>query len=270
MQSFRLIRGHLPLLVSIPHMGVMVPGDIRGRMTPEGRRLPDTDWHLDRLYDFARQMGASILMSVYSRYVIDLNRSTDDATLYPGQVKTGLVPLQTFAGEDIYQADEEPDSIENVNRIGAYWYPYHDALKAELARMRDQFGYALLYDAHSIKSEVPRLFDGVLPDLNIGTVHGASCDTGMEKAVAAAASHGNYHAVQNGRFVGGYITRAYGRPDDGVHAVQMEIACRNYMDENSFAYDEEKAGNLSVVLQEVMSAMLSWGEGRYAASSKEK
>ncbi len=270
MQAFRLIRGTLPLLVSIPHMGVMVPADIRTRMTTEGRRLPDTDWHLDRLYDFARQMGASILMSTYSRYVIDLNRSTDDATLYPGRVKTGLVPLQTFSGDDIYQADEEPDSIENVNRIGAYWYPYHDALKAELSRMKQDFGYALLYDAHSIKSEVPRLFDGVLPDLNIGTVHGTSCDAGMESAIGAAAAQGDYSVVQNGRFVGGYITRAYGQPNADIHAVQMEIACRNYMSGDSFAYDEEKASKLSSVLEGVMRAMLIWGDARYASYSNEK
>lgn len=239
-------------------MGTFVPPDIKGRMTEAALRLPDTDWHVDRLYWFAAEMGASILMSTHSRYVIDLNRPQDDTSLYPGQVKTGLCPLETFAGEKIYKSGEEPDDIEKVNRIGAYWLPYHETLEAELQRIRKEFGYAILYDAHSIKSEVPRLFDGRLPDLNIGSVKGASCAPKLAAAALQAASGKDYSAVLDGRFIGGYITRHYGQPQDNIHALQMELAEINYMDENyPYHYDEKKAVKFQAVLKGVLSALLS-------------
>lgn len=258
MQARRLIQGTAPLLVSIPHMGVSVPADVKKRMTREGQRLADTDWHVDRLYDFAIGMGASVLMPVYSRYVIDLNRPEDDEDLYPGQVKTGLCPLETFDGQRIYREGEEPDAIEKANRIGAYWLPYHETLQAELERIKSVHGHAVLYDAHSIKSVVPRLFDGRLPDLNLGTARGASCDEKLAQAALAAASSGDYSAVLNGRFVGGHITRHYGRPAGNVHAIQMELAQVNYMDEDTFAYLPEKAEKLQEVLKRVIAALLDY------------
>lgn len=258
MQARRLIQGTAPLLISIPHMGVNVPADVKKRMTREGQRLADTDWHVDRLYDFAIGMGASVLMPAYSRYVIDLNRPENDESLYPGQVKTGLCPLETFDGQKIYKDGEEPDAIEKANRIGAYWLPYHDALQAELARIKSVHGHAVLYDAHSIRSVVPRLFDGRLPDLNLGTAKGASCDEKLAQAVLAAASSGNYSAVLNGRFVGGHITRHYGRPADNIHAIQMELAQVNYMDEETFAYLSEKAEMLREILRRVITSLLEW------------
>jgi N-formylglutamate amidohydrolase len=258
MQARRLIQGTAPLLISIPHMGVNVPADIKKRMTRDGLRLADTDWHVDRLYDFAVGMGASVLMPAYSRYVIDLNRPENDESLYPGQVKTGLCPLETFDGHKIYKDGEEPDAIEKANRIGAYWMPYHDTLQAELARIKSVHGRAVLYDAHSIKSEAPRLFDGRLPDLNLGTAKGASCDEDLAQAALAAASSGNYSAVLNGRFVGGHITRHYGRPAGNIHAIQMELAQVNYMDEETFAYLPEKAEMLREVLRRVVTALLDY------------
>ena len=191
MQIRRLIQGTTPLLISIPHMGAFLPPNLRRRMTAAALKLPDTDWHVDRLYRFAAEMGASVLMAAHSRYVVDLNRPPDDGELYPGQVKTGLCPRETFAGEKIYKTGEEPDGIEKLNRVAVYWLPYHETLLAELERIKEEYGYAILYDAHSIKSAVPRLFEGRLPDLNLGSVNGVSCAEGMAAAALQAAAAGN-------------------------------------------------------------------------------
>lgn len=264
MQRRQLIQGNLPLLISIPHMGVFVPADIKRRMTKEAQALPDTDWHVDKLYWFAKDMGASLLMATHSRYVVDLNRPMDDAHLYPGQVKTGLCPLETFDGEKLYTEGDEPDEIEKVNRVASYWQPYHETLEDELARLKAKFGYAILYDAHSIRTEVPRLFDGKLWDLNLGTAKGTSCGAGMGEAGLKAAETGRFSSVLNGRFVGGYITRHYGQPQDDIHALQMELTWGNYMDEAPpYGYRADKAAELQPVLKNVLEALLGWGRARY-------
>lgn len=264
MQVRRLIRGDTPLLVSIPHMGTFLPPDIKRRLTPQALKLPDTDWHLDRLYGFAEKMGIGILMSTHSRYVIDLNRPQEDTDLYPGQVKTGLCPLETFAGEKIYRDDEAPDDIEKINRISAYWLPYHETLAEEIARIKAQFGYAILYDAHSIKSQVPRLFEGTLWDLNLGSAHDQSCAPEMSQAARAAAASGAYSAVLNKRFVGGHITRHYGQPAQNIHAIQMELVCKSYMEEQlPYGYAQDKAKQLQPVLAAVLQSLLDWGRARY-------
>lgn len=259
MQVRRLIRGSSPLLISIPHTGTYVPSGIKRHLSEEGLRLADTDWHVERLYDFASGMGAGMLSATHSRYVIDLNRPPDDEALYPGQHKTGLCPLKTFAGEEIYLADEGPDEIEKPNRVAAYWLPYHETLQEELSRLREKHGYAILYDAHSIRSECPLLFEGKLPDLSLGTAKGISCAPAIEKAVMVAVEASGYSCVLNGRFVGGYITRYYGRPQDNIHAIQMELAQANYMNEDPpYHYDEEKAPQLQKALKGVISALLEW------------
>jgi len=215
MKAYHLYRGTSPLLISVPHSGTFVPPDIKRRLSTPAIKLPDTDWHQEKIYyDMREALGASLLAATHSRYVVDLNRSPTDEDLYPGQVKTGLVPLETFAGEKIYLPGEEPDHIEKANRVTAYWYPYHDALAEELARIKSEWGFALLYDGHSICSTVPRLFDGALTDLNIGTARGTSCAPALEKAFYGALEDKGYSTVLNGRFVGGYITRRYGKPAD--------------------------------------------------------
>lgn len=264
MQVKRLIQGTTPLLISIPHMGTFLPADIKDRMTDTALRLPDTDWHVDQLYWFAVEMGASLLMPTHSRYVVDLNRPQDDADLYPGQVKTGLCPLYTFSGEKLYKEGEEPDEMEQINRVAAYWVPYHEALQAELARLKEEFGYALLYDAHSICSHVPMLFEGRLPDLNLGSARGASCAPDMAAAALKAASNSDFSPVLNGRFIGGYITRHYGQPQNHVHALQMELTWINYMDEKyPYAFDGKKAAKLQATLKDVLQALLAWGKSNY-------
>jgi len=248
--------GNLPLLISVPHDGCHVPDDMRARMTEAGLALPDTDWHVAELYDFARDLGASIQVANYSRYVVDLNRSAADDVLYPGQLVTGLCPEETFSGKAIYDG-EGVGEAEKAQRVSRYWQPYHEQLAATLAAMRDEHGYALLWDAHSISSRVPRLFDGELAELNIGSNDGASCPGEVSAAIAAVASDSPYSSVVNARFKGGFITRHYGQPASGVSAMQLEIAQRSYMDEVTQVFDPEKAGRLRVTLRDMLDAFLT-------------
>jgi len=253
-----LTPGDIPLLVSFPHAGTDIPQSIARRMTPAALLRADTDWHLPRLYDFVRQMGASTLVPSYSRYVIDLNRPPEDSNLYPGQDTTGLLPLDSFRREPLYLHGEEPDAVETDERRAAYWQPYHDALRAELARMRAAHGVALLWDAHSISSVLPRFFEGRLPDLNLGTAGGGSCASAVQAAAEAVlASQTAFTHVANGRFKGGYITREYGRPADGVHALQLEICHATYMDEAPpFTYRPELAARVQPLLKRVLDAVV--------------
>ncbi|MCU0898487.1 MAG: N-formylglutamate deformylase [Burkholderiales bacterium] len=260
MDPYRFRAGHAPLLVSIPHMGTYVPEEIASRLTPAARALPDTDWHLDQLYDFLDEMGASVLMATHSRYVVDLNRPPDDASLYPGQDVTGLVPVDTFARESLY-AGALPDAAEIAQRRERYWRPYHDRLATELARLREQHGYVLLWDAHSIASRVPRFFDGRLPDFNLGTGGGTAADPALAGALlSAVASARGYTAVLDGRFKGGYITRRYGDPASRVHAIQLELAQETYMQESPpYAFDESRAAQVRPHLRRLLETLLAWG-----------
>ena len=266
MEIFRFSAGAAPLLVSIPHCGTRVPDALAARMTPEALALPDTDWHVDRLYDFAGGLGASVLAATHSRYVIDLNRPPDNAPLYPGADNTGLCPTTTFAREPIYRAGQEPGEDDISRRTDTCWRPYHERLEAELARIRGSHGFALLFDAHSIRSRVPRFFAGRLPDLNLGTADGASADAGLGARFEAIGQGADgYSSVLNGRFKGGYITRNYGRPSEGVHAVQLELSEITYMDEDPpYAWREDRASRIRPVLKALLEEMLAWAGERGA------
>ena len=254
---FTLHRGDAPLLLSLPHDGSLIPPALAQRMVPAARRAPDTDWHVSRLYAFARELGASILVPRHSRYVVDLNRPEDDVSLYPGQNTTGLCPIVQFSGEPVYLEGQGPDAAEVAARVDTYWRPYHQSLQSELARIRAQHGRAVLWEGHSIRGEVPFLFEGRLPDLNLGTAAGASCSPALQSRLEAVlAAQDEYDWVANGRFKGGHITRHYGDPGNGVDAVQLEISQRNYMDETSFDWDEGKAARLQRVLRALLEAAL--------------
>jgi N-formylglutamate deformylase len=259
-EGYTFQRGDLPLLLSVPHDGRDIPEDLRARMTPAGLDLPDTDWHVARLYDFAHAEGATVIVAHWSRYVVDLNRSPDDGVLYPGQLVTGLCPAHTFAGDPIYRDGQEISAEERAARVKTYWQPYHDRIVATLDGFRARFGYALLWDAHSIPGTVPRLFDGELPVLNIGTNSGRSCPAVVEERVVEPARQSGNEFVVNGRFKGGYITRRYGDPDGRIAAIQLEIAQRAYMNESTRIYDEEKADRLRTTLQAMLSAMRDAGK----------
>ncbi len=255
---FTLHRGVAPLLVSLPHDGSVVPAPLAARMVEGARVAPDTDWHVARLYAFARELGASILVPRHSRYVVDLNRPEDDTSLYPGQNTTGLCPALQFSGEPVYLDGQAPDAAEVAARVETYWRPYHDALQDELARVRATHGRAVLWEGHSIRGALPFLFEGRLPDLNLGTAAGISCSPALQARLEAVlAGQDDYDWVANGRFKGGYITRHYGDPANGVDAVQLEISQRTYMDEASFEWDERKAARLQRVLHALLGAALA-------------
>ena len=257
MDVFALHRGTAPLLVSLPHDGTELPDDIAERMAESARRVPDTDWHVSRLYAFARELGASMIVPKYSRYVVDLNRPPDDESLYPGQNTTGLCPLVQFSNEPIYQEGQEPTKREIAQRVKKYWRPYHEALAEELTRIRSQHGRVVLWEGHSIKSVVPFLFDGRLPDFNLGTSGGASCSAGLQrKLVHLLEAQKDFTFVANGRFKGGYITRHYGKPIDGVDAIQLELAQLNYMNEDTFEYDESKAPRVQALIRALLESAL--------------
>ncbi|MGS1125394.1 N-formylglutamate deformylase [Rhodanobacter sp. UC4437_H4] len=258
MDTFTLHRGRVPLLISLPHDGSFIPADIAARMPPAARRSPDTDWHVARLYEpLAEALGASVLKPAASRYVVDLNRPADGHALYPGQRETGLVPLIGFDGEPLYCDGDAPDAAEVQRRINEYWQPYHDALAQELARLRAEHGRVVLWEGHSIRSRVPMLFEGRLPDFNLGTANGASCDAALQMRLAdGLQAQSRFSVAINGRFKGGYITRHYGRPDAGVQAVQLELVQLNYMDEASFAYDASKASQVQALIESLLRTCL--------------
>ena len=258
---FTLRQGKLPLLVSMPHVGTHLPPALLARLALRAIDVEDTDWHLPQLYDFVRAMGASALMPRYSRYLIDLNRPPDDQPMYPGAANTELCPTRFFTGEPLYREGQEPDAAERDQRRASYWQPYHDALAAELERLRTLHGYVLLWDAHSIRSEIPWLFDGRLPDLNLGSAGGASADERIADALLRVCAKGqgdqSYSHVLNGRFKGGYITRHYGQPQRGVHAVQLEMCQYLYMQESPpYAYLPELADAFKPMLQRMLEAGL--------------
>jgi N-formylglutamate amidohydrolase len=255
-EVFSYCRGSLPLLISIPHDGRELATGMANRMTADGLRLPDTDWHVRRLYDFATTLGAHVIAANYSRYVVDLNRPASDEALYPGQVSTGLCPAQTFDGRPIYRSGQTCTQAETEQRTAVFWAPYHASIAENLARIRDEAGYALLWDAHSIRSEVPMLFDGRLPELNLGSNDGASCDPRLEQAVASEAAASPYSSVVNGRFKGGFITRHYGDPAAGIHALQLELVQACYMDENELAYDQTAADGLRDTLRMLLGCFI--------------
>ncbi len=246
--------GELPLLISMPHDGRALPDELQDRLTPSARTVPDTDWHVSRLYEFARELGASTLVPHWSRYLVDLNRSPDDVSLYPGQNTTGLCPLVQFSGEPIYLSGREPDAAEVRVRVERYWRPYHKALTGELARLLRLHGRVVLWEAHSIRSTVPFLFDGRLPIFNLGTAEGRSCTPELARQLTAVlGAQDDYDHVVDGRFKGGYITRHYGRPDQGVEAVQLELAQRAYMDESDFSWRQEKASFVEPILRALLN-----------------
>ena len=255
--TFELHRGKGPLIVSAPHVGTLLPDEISARLSQPGRALVDTDWYADRLYPFAESLGASVLRARWSRYVVDLNRDPAGGVLYPGARTTSFVPTETFEGEPLYARGDEPGADETAARRERYFDPYHAALREELVRLKTAHGYALLLDAHTIWGHLPLLFDGELPDINIGTNSGLSCRSSLTAAVASAAAGSPYSVVVNGRFKGGYITRGYGAPADGVDAIQIEINQRTYLAAGSRTqWDDAKAARLSRVLHAMCEALL--------------
>jgi N-formylglutamate deformylase len=257
--SFTLHRGTSPLVVSMPHIGTGIPDELQRAYVPRALGVEDADWHLARFYDFVPALGASVIQPAYSRYVIDLNRPPDDAPMYPGASNTELCPTRFFNGDPLYNEGTAPSPSERAARRERYWKPYHDALAQEIARVKAEHGFVLLWDAHSIRSQIPWLFEGRLPDLNIGTANGESAAPAIAQAVVtAAATDAAVTHVLNGRFKGGYITRHYGRPSEHVHAVQLEMCQSIYMQEVApYAYVDALAQRVQPVVGRMVAAALT-------------
>lgn len=260
METFRFQPGETPVLLSIPHVGTTLPPDIAATMTDAAQAVPDTDWHLDRLYHFAPALGIGFLKATCSRYVIDLNRDPAGSVLYPGASNTELCPLTTFDNQPVYKPGQEPDAAEIERRIGAYWRPYHEQLRSELQALKERYGVAVLFDAHSIRSHVPRFFDGQLTDFNLGTADGATASTALVgRLMNVLKATERYSAVLNGRFKGGFITRHYGNPDDNIHTVQLELSQRTYMDEDApFRFRDDLSRQVRPSLERLMSVIVEW------------
>ncbi|MEC8956197.1 MAG: N-formylglutamate deformylase [Pseudomonadota bacterium] len=249
-------KGQSPLLVSIPHDGRAILENMSPVMTPEAQSLPDTDWHTTKLYEFCKKIRASVINANYSRFVIDLNRSQEGDSLYQDHHATDLCPVSLFSGGKIYNDIDEIEESEVKRRVQSYWLPYHEKIRASLDAIKSDYGYALLWDAHSIQSRVPNLFEGKLPDLNIGTNSGKSCPSIIERSIYEIARESGYSVALNERFKGGYITRQYGKPNDSIYAIQLEIAQSCYMDESSLVYDNILAEKLTKVLKIMMDTFM--------------
>ena len=257
---FTLTPGSTPLLVSMPHVGSFIPDSIRAKLVYRALVAEDTDWHMDKLYAFASEMGASTLVPHHSRYVVDLNRPPENTPMYPGVNNTELCPTRFFTGEPLYREGLAPTEAEIAERVANYWQPYHQALRQELDRLKSIHGYALLFDAHSIKSELPWLFEGKLTDLNLGTVTGNACAPEVRESLTQVLNQqSRYTVAVDGRFKGGYITRNYGQPGQGIHAVQLEKCWSTYMREvPPYAWAPEIAGQLQPLLRQLLQTMLDW------------
>lgn len=263
-------RGEAPLIVSIPHTGTGIPPEIESRLASRWLGLKDADWHVERLYGFASDLGATIVRTSMARSVIDVNRDPSGASLYPGQATTGLCPLTTFDGEALYRPGTEPDDAEVAERRDRYFTPFHAALSGEIRRLRAAHGHVVLIEAHSIRSEIPRLFDGMLPHFSIGTNTGASCADTLARHIESIVDASGFTRVTDGRFKGGWTTRNYGRPGNGVHAVQIEMAVRTYLEEPARVtpenwparYDEEHARPARDTLRRVLDAALAFAKER--------
>jgi N-formylglutamate deformylase len=255
-EVFTLQRGRTPLLISVPHVGTAVPDDIASRLVPRALGTEDADWHLERLYGFAADIGASLIVPRFARYVVDLNRPPENTPMYPGANNTELCPTRFFTGEPLYRDDHTPDDAEVARRVATYWRPYHETLAAEMQRLHAEHGRAVLFDGHSIQDELPWLFEGRLPDLNLGTAEGRSCDPALRDRLAAVLrAYPAYSHVVDGRFKGGYITRHYGRPQQGWHAVQMEMCWHCYM-APPHHYDEARAAQVQPLLRALSLTMI--------------
>lgn len=262
MKLFRFQKGYTPFMISNPHSGVFIPPEIADDMTEEGLVRRDTDWFLTRLYDLPAIEAAAMISANASRYVIDLNRSSDNQPLYPGQSGTGLCPKITFERQPIYLDGREPDDAEIAKRIEHYWQPYHRQLKSELERLVEVFGFAVLLDIHSIAQKVPMLFEGEIPDFNFGTNQGRSCGPDFQALIEQFASGiSGYTQVVNGRFIGGFITRNYGAMKN-VHAVQLELNRSTYLDEPTLEWDFNKSTDVIPVIEDFVITLMKWAEAR--------
>ena len=259
--TYSLSTGNIPILISMPHNGQQIPQNIIDAMTASAQKVADTDWYINKLYDFATAMGIYTIVPKYSRYVIDLNRNPHGKALYAGADNTELCPTTAFDLSPLYLENQQPTPQEITYRVEHYWQPYHQALTDTLARLKQQYGRVILLDAHSILSQVPRFFEGQLPDFNFGTADGVSCDKALLTSIQQL-DLSPYSSICNGRFKGGYITRAYGDPSNNIHAIQLELSQHTYMDEPSDNYNEQKAEQVKKQLKKFVQCLVDFSQSK--------
>ena len=259
--SYTLTTGNIGVLISMPHNGQLIPENIADTMTSTAMDVPDTDWYMDKLYDFASAMGAYIISPKYSRYVIDLNRDSNGKALYANANNTELCPTSAFDLSPLYLKDKQPTEQEISDRIINYWQPYHQELASTLALLKQKYNKVVLLDAHSILSTVPRFFEGKLPDFNFGSGNGISCDEKLMQSIEQL-DLSPYTSISNGRFKGGFITRAYGNPELNIHAIQLELSQYTYMDEPSDQYNKQKAAQVKLKLKAIVQCLIDFAQAK--------
>ena len=266
-----IVRGEAPLVVSLPHTGTEIPPEYERGLVSSWLARKDADWWIERLYDFAASLGATVIRTAISRTVIDVNRDPSGVSLYPGQATTELCPTTTFDGEPLYEPGLEPTAESIAERRVRFFDPYHATLRAEIERLQARHGSVVVYDCHSIRSVIPRLFEGTLPHFNIGTNGGVTCSRALSESIEKICAGSGFSHVVNGRFKGGYITRSLGSPDAGVHAVQMELACRGYLREPLGpvtegewppAYDDGYAAPMRAALTLILQTCLTFAQSK--------
>lgn len=260
MHTLSVISGNSPILISLPHNGTGIPSDILNLMYPYAREVQDTDWYLDKLYSFTHTNNFTVLSPKFSRYVIDLNRASDNSSLYPGSNNTELCPTSQFDNKPLYLDQNFPTLADINKRTHQYWHPYHQALQSELERLKQLHPVVVLFDAHSIASRVPRFFEGELPDFNFGTNDGKSCSDDLLHKIKHDLELDGYSSVYNGRFKGGFITRHYGNPAQGIHSIQLELSQATYMNEDNLCWEAAKADNVIPYLQQLIEIINKWIE----------
>lgn len=258
-KAFSFFSGNTPLLVSMPHSGLQLTEEVENCLTDKAKGLPDTDWYIPELYSFLGEMEVACISANYSRYVIDLNRPLDDKPLYQSKT-TGLFPGILFDESPVFKKEQKPSDQHRIWCKENIWEPYHRKIRSELERIKSEFGYAILFDAHSIAAEVPMLFEGKLIDFNFGNNNGNSCASNLIESISEVVGSSAYSQITNGRFKGGYITRSFGQPEKGLHAIQLELSQATYLKdqtENGYHLDSEKLNTIKLLLNTLINSLIN-------------
>lgn len=249
----------VPILLSVPHCGTEFPTELTDQFKPDLRSAPDdTDWFVHQLYDFAPQMGITLIHATYSRWVIDLNRDPESKPLYAdGRIITAICPATNFFGEKLYK-DERTEVAGNevARRLQAYYWPYHQQVQVLLDGLKQKHGRVLLWDCHSIRQHVPTIHREKFPDLILGDVDGTSASPGLIEETLSILDHSGYCVSHNHPFKGGYITRHFGQPSVEQHALQLEMTKVNYMDDQEQSYNRARAERMRSLLKKVFERLI--------------
>ncbi len=249
----------VPIILSVPHCGTDFPDEIRNDYVPEMMAAPDdTDWFVHQLYNFATELGITIIHAKYSRWAIDLNRDPESAPLYDdGRIITGLTTTTDFFGKSIYISDDRiPDQKEVERRLTEYYWPYYNKIQDLLDERLATFGKALLWDAHSIRHFVPTIRKEIFPDMILGNNDETTAHPELIETALHGLTSGKFGVNHNTPFKGGHITRYFGKPEQNIHALQLEMNKILYMDDEERNFHEERANEMRAVLKPTFEALI--------------